>query len=199
MAKRSAWLLSLALPLAVAAGCSAISGLDGLAFDRGGGGAGGGGGASSTTASAGSGAHHGAGPGGSGGALTTTSSSSSSGTGGATCSDGVRNQGETDVDCGGPCPSKCALGRHCSTATDCVAFDCSGGVCQGPPVGVWVQAMPQNEPGGRVEMSMGYDGTSVLMFQGLAGGAVAGTQSHHYDGSLWTTTQTQPQTLVPRR
>lgn len=30
---------------------------------------------------------------------------------GATCSDGIQNQGETGIDCGGPCPA-CAVGGH---------------------------------------------------------------------------------------
>ena len=50
----------------------------------------------------------------------------------ATCSDGVRNNGETGVDCGGPCaalgtPQLCAPGDLCYTATDCVSGICTSG------------------------------------------------------------------------
>lgn len=41
------------------------------------------------------------------------------------CSDGVRNADEVDVDCGGSCPLGCAAGQHCAAGSDC-----QGGVCQ---------------------------------------------------------------------
>jgi hypothetical protein len=37
----------------------------------------------------------------------------------ASCSDGVANQDETDVDCGGSCSNTCALGQTCLVAGDC--------------------------------------------------------------------------------
>ncbi|CAF1358014.1 unnamed protein product, partial [Rotaria sordida] len=42
------------------------------------------------------------------------------------CSDGILNQGEADIDCGGPCaPGKtCEIGQHCNVSTDC-----TGGIC----------------------------------------------------------------------
>ncbi len=46
----------------------------------------------------------------------------------ATCSDGVKNGAETDVDCGGPCAS-CALGDACALATDCASSFCVDGAC----------------------------------------------------------------------
>jgi cysteine-rich repeat protein len=79
-----------------------------------------------------------------------------------TCSDGLKDQGETDVDCGGPvCKSTCATGQKCSSNTDCVSkgcydvtktcavsqcvddkkdgaetdIDCGGGTCSGCLVG----------------------------------------------------------------
>jgi hypothetical protein len=46
-----------------------------------------------------------------------------------TCSDGIKNGNETDVDCGGgTCPA-CATGKQCLVAADCVSGNCSGGVC----------------------------------------------------------------------
>jgi hypothetical protein len=35
----------------------------------------------------------------------------------AKCDDGVKNQGEGDVDCGGPCPAKCPTGKTCVAAS----------------------------------------------------------------------------------
>ncbi|MFT3773497.1 MAG: SUMF1/EgtB/PvdO family nonheme iron enzyme [Minicystis sp.] len=49
------------------------------------------------------------------------------------CSDGKKNGGETDVDCGGACPSKCAAGGACSTAGDCASGACTDGECQASP------------------------------------------------------------------
>lgn len=44
-----------------------------------------------------------------------------------TCSDGVKNQGESEVDCGAPCaPAKaCGLGVHCNSEADCQSWICS--------------------------------------------------------------------------
>ena len=45
------------------------------------------------------------------------------------CSNGVRDGAETDVDCGGGTCPPCANGRACSISSDCVSLVCSGGVC----------------------------------------------------------------------
>lgn len=45
------------------------------------------------------------------------------------CADGVRDGGETDVDCGGPC-APCGDGRACSQALDCWNRSCLAGICQ---------------------------------------------------------------------
>jgi hypothetical protein len=46
-----------------------------------------------------------------------------------TCTDGVRNGVETDVDCGGGCPA-CADGKSCSSFSDCTSVVCSQARCQ---------------------------------------------------------------------
>jgi hypothetical protein len=47
-----------------------------------------------------------------------------------TCSDGLKNQTETAIDCGGSsgCP-KCGPGQTCAIGTDCDCTYCSGGLC----------------------------------------------------------------------
>jgi hypothetical protein len=46
-----------------------------------------------------------------------------------TCSDGIKNQGESDVDCGGPhCPA-CADRKACTAAADCASMRCDGSTC----------------------------------------------------------------------
>jgi Kelch motif len=44
----------------------------------------------------------------------------------AQCNDGVKNGGETDVDCSGPSCTKCLLGQTCQTALDCATGQ---GIC----------------------------------------------------------------------
>jgi hypothetical protein len=45
-----------------------------------------------------------------------------------TCTDGIANGTETDVDCGGSC-NDCALGDGCALPGDCASGACQGGVC----------------------------------------------------------------------
>src|SRR3989344_4222350 len=51
-----------------------------------------------------------------------------------TCSDGLRNLDETDVDCGGSCFPHCTIGKKCLVQSDCGENgDCVGGVCTARP------------------------------------------------------------------
>lgn len=45
-----------------------------------------------------------------------------------TCSDGIRNGSESDIDCGGSC-SRCANGRRCNGRDDCIGALCINNVC----------------------------------------------------------------------
>jgi hypothetical protein len=49
----------------------------------------------------------------------------------ATCTDEVKNDSETDIDCGGSCTA-CADGLHCTDGGDCASGVCDGGLCQAP-------------------------------------------------------------------
>jgi hypothetical protein len=46
-----------------------------------------------------------------------------------TCSDGVQNGGESDVDCGAACPVQCAKGQFCFVDQDCESKTCKSGTC----------------------------------------------------------------------
>ena len=48
----------------------------------------------------------------------------------ATCTNGVKDGSETDVDCGGSCPTKCGVSKGCSQNSDCIGNICVSGVCQ---------------------------------------------------------------------
>lgn len=41
-----------------------------------------------------------------------------------TCTDGAKNGGETDVDCGGTCAVRCAIGKACAVSADCASGTC---------------------------------------------------------------------------
>lgn len=48
----------------------------------------------------------------------------------ARCDDGLRNGGETDVDCGGPICGPCDVTQFCKQAADCATGVCKGYRCQ---------------------------------------------------------------------
>jgi hypothetical protein len=54
--------------------------------------------------------------------------------GGPTCTDGIKNGTETDIDCGGQCPFACYVGQKCIYDTDCRSDFCYQGVCAVPSV-----------------------------------------------------------------
>lgn len=51
---------------------------------------------------------------------------------GPNCADGVQNQDETDVDCGGSACIPCEDGFACSVAGDCIGASCPAGTCVTP-------------------------------------------------------------------
>jgi len=47
------------------------------------------------------------------------------------CTDGMQNQGETDIDCGGPnCSFACGPGQMCNQNNGCHSVNCMSGQCQ---------------------------------------------------------------------
>jgi hypothetical protein len=61
----------------------------------------------------------------------TTTSTASAGGGGTVpgCDDGVKNEAETDVDCGGDVCPGCADGKICDTGADCDSGSCPDNTC----------------------------------------------------------------------
>ena len=47
-----------------------------------------------------------------------------------TCSDGVVNQDETDIDCGGRICRSCGNGQACNVSSDCSSIQCGSNLCQ---------------------------------------------------------------------
>jgi hypothetical protein len=56
------------------------------------------------------------------------------------CTDGIQNGTETDIDCGGTCRA-CAVGRHCTGGLDCLSSNCTSGVCASCANGImdWIE------------------------------------------------------------
>jgi formylglycine-generating enzyme required for sulfatase activity len=50
----------------------------------------------------------------------------------AKATDGVKSGDETDVDCGGSSPKKCAIGQGCKVGADCETASCKAGTCAAP-------------------------------------------------------------------
>jgi hypothetical protein len=48
------------------------------------------------------------------------------------CTNGIKDGFESDIDCGGSVCGACSNGRTCSIANDCLSGSCSGGICQAP-------------------------------------------------------------------
>ena len=46
-----------------------------------------------------------------------------------TCSDQIKNGDETDLDCGGSCPTKCDVGDDCLVNDDCQSGSCTDLTC----------------------------------------------------------------------
>ncbi|MBI5393644.1 hypothetical protein HZA96_07295 [Candidatus Woesearchaeota archaeon] len=63
-----------------------------------------------------------------------------------TCNDGIKNQDESDIDCGGDsCPDKCVDGNTCKYDQDCQSSYCFPGVCAEKPAPIIPEAEPQCE------------------------------------------------------
>ncbi len=62
-----------------------------------------------------------------------------------TCSDGILNQDESDVDCGGSSCVACLPGDTCNAAGDCDSAVCTGGVCQAPTCSDGVQNQDETD------------------------------------------------------
>ena len=61
------------------------------------------------------------------------------------CSDGIKNLDETDVDCGGHCPA-CVQGKSCNLNRDCLTALCKKNVCTNPePVSCFDELKNQDE------------------------------------------------------
>jgi cellulase/cellobiase CelA1 len=66
---------------------------------------------------------------------------------GPSCTDGIQNGAETDIDCGGPVCSACDIGEQCIQNSDCTSNVCTGGICQPPPGSVTANFQVTNDWG----------------------------------------------------
>lgn len=107
-----------------------------------------------------------------------------------TCFDGLKNNGETDVDCGGPrCVKQCALGKACTVDHDCPAdATCKGGFCGKKTIGVWKQIMPMASPPARSGHGLAFNKASkgLLLFGGSGAGSALLGDTWTYAMGAWT-------------
>jgi hypothetical protein len=47
----------------------------------------------------------------------------------STCSDGIKNQGESDIDCGGSNCAQCDDNASCTVSSDCTSLNCVDLMC----------------------------------------------------------------------
>jgi hypothetical protein len=153
-------------------------------------------GTSAASTTSGSGGAGGTGAQGGGGAST-----GAQGGGGTapTCSDMDQNGGETDVDCGGPCPTRCAYGQHCVESTDCVMGICDHERCvPTAPFGVWEAGPTLDAPGnGRQDGAAAFDGASghVVYFGGVDETSAVHDDAYELSGGAWSKI---PAPIAPR-
>jgi len=94
------------------------------------------------------------------------------------CTDGIQNGSETDIDCGGTC-GQCLNGKACSTNGDCRDGTCQTGVCTGDGEWIWID-VPGSLCGNNTETGILYNPAPngsqelVIVFDGGALCNVAG-------------------------
>lgn len=117
-----------------------------------------------------------------------------------TCSNGLRDGNETDVDCGGKdCPNACSLTRGCSVARDCTeGLVCESSVCTVPSSCKALHDARPNAISGTYKIkpkgsANPYDaGCEMTMFGGgftLAMKVDGSKPTFDYDAAYWTTNQ----------
>jgi hypothetical protein len=116
------------------------------------------------------------------------------------CTDGIKNGTESDVDCGGTCTG-CALGKTCTTAADCNKADCTGAVgakvcttvttCKAmlaanPAAASGIYTIDPDGPAGNPPFQAYCDMTSGGGGWTLALKADGTQMTFNYDAALWT-------------
>jgi hypothetical protein len=112
---------------------------------------------------------------------------------GASCTDGIQDGTETDVDCGGgTCPA-CGPNRKCAVGSDCATLVCSGGLCTPHPTGAGIAPITGDvfavangqgatTPTGGYGITASGVGSSVTMRIT----ALGATSSQEFYGSIWS-------------
>ena len=99
-----------------------------------------------------------------------------------TCTDGVQNEDETDVDCGGSICGQCSLGKTCKLPGDCSSSVCTLGLCA-CPAGMTVSPVANSVPYCIDTYEVTYE-----LYSGFVGAATAATIAAQASECLWNTT-----------
>lgn len=122
----------------------------------------------------------------------TDATTTETGTDAATCTptDGVKNCGETDVDCGGPSAPKCAGNKACSQPSDCASNQCTANTCV-PKVAQSAYIKASNTETGDgfgASMSLSADGKTLVVgapFESSNAAANQGDNSVNASGAVY--------------
>jgi N-acetylneuraminic acid mutarotase len=101
----------------------------------------------------------------------------------------MKDGGESDVDCGGTCATKCAVNKQCNGNADCVSGSCITGICTaatGTPKWLVLKAMPMV----RTELAVGWATTTQIYVVGgldSAGNSTDQLDVYTPSTNTWTT------------
>ncbi len=92
-----------------------------------------------------------------------------------TCNDKLKNQDETDVDCGGATCPPCAVGKTCKLPADCASKTCFQGICIDPKGTTCSGGTVQLHPGGGFKASRVHATAAAMLGVGSIAGDGKGT------------------------
>ncbi len=104
------------------------------------------------------------------------------------CENGVKDQGEGDVDCGGPCAAKCGVGQSCNALADCDAHaTCDAKVCL---PGRWAALPPL--PAARANAAGGVRQGQLYVFGGVDRDGRTTDTTFIFNGTSWDSGASMP-------
>lgn len=100
----------------------------------------------------------------------------------SSCSNGIKDPGEGDVDCGGTCPTKCGLYDSCGALSDCDSHTtCEQTVCL---PGRWTALSPL--PAARGNTAGAVVGNTLYVFGGLDANGAPSNTTFIFNGTQWS-------------
>jgi N-acetylneuraminic acid mutarotase len=105
------------------------------------------------------------------------------------CTNGVKDPGEADVDCGQSCGSTCATGKGCEVTADCTTGTCENNVCL---AGRWTTAAPMPTSRTMLGAAVGADGLVYAIGGYTDSGTVGVNEVYNPTTNSWSTRMPMP-------